>query len=283
MTSERDPRISIIAVDGSFRERFHLLDGLAKQSLRADDYELIWVEHYGNVKPELVDRIRQRPGSRIITLNRKGTYHSSHCFNAGIQAARGKLIVIPDADVIIEEHFLEQVCEEHETNEKLVLYIHRYDEPKDEHLPEIDLDRLRRTCVLRNPTNYGGCLTVRKRWLSRINGYELHSAFGGGFHANGLDVYTRLKNLGLHVMWHPSLKLFHPWHPGTLVRSDAYERQVAIIRFRQLALDYLPLNGIDTALDREMPAELASDLAAARGQGRTMVQRVSSFLKRGVE
>ncbi len=280
MTSTREPRLSIIAVDGSFRERFHLLDSLAKQSLRVEDYEVLWVEHGDSIKPELAERVRQQPGFRVITLERQDTYHSSRCFNAGIQAARGELVVIPDADVFVEGDFLERVCEEHANDEKLVLYIHRYDEPQKEHPSAIDLDHLRKVCLLKNAANYGGCLTVRKKWLLEINGYELHDTFGGGFHANGLDVYTRLKNLGLHVMWHPTLKLLHPWHPGTAVRSAAYDRQAIIIRSRELGLDSLPFNGIDATLDRQIPAKLAGELGAVGMHDGSLARRVLSAFKR---
>ena len=284
MNSEEDMKISIVMVDGAFRERFHTVDSLGRQTMPAEQYELLWVEYYDTVKATLEERIRRRPGFRIVTLGRQGTYHSSYCFNAGIEAARGDLLVIPDADIVVEDDFLETVLREHRTNPKLVMYVSRYDEPQEQHVPEVRRDRLRDVCVLTNPANYGGCLTVRKEWLMKINGYEQHPVFGTGFHANGLDVYTRLKNLGLHVMWHPELKLYHPWHASTLAKADSYGLQQTVIRHRALTKDVLAFQGIDSTRNREVPATLAARLESARrcdsGLMRRFFVRVRSVFRR---
>jgi hypothetical protein len=107
----------------------------------------------------------------------------------------------------------------------------------------------------------------------KINGYEQHPVFGTGFHANGLDVYTRLKNLGLHVMWHPELKLYHPWHASTLAKADSYGLQQTVIRHRALSKDVLAFQGIDSARNREVPATLSARLASARQRELGLAQR----------
>jgi hypothetical protein len=251
-------------VDGSFRESFHSIDFFGKQDIPPEHYELLWVEYYDAVKPELAERIAEYPNFRIITLDRDGIYHSSYCFNGGIAAARGQVVVLPDADVVVEDSFLRRVWEDHQANDKLVMYIYRYDEPEKEHLPEVQMDHLRRVCVLRNPANYGGCLTVRKRWLLSINGYEQHPIFSSGFHANGRDVYTRLKNLGLHVKWHPDLRLYHPWHPGTLKLTASYRVQQAVIDYRARHPESIPFRGIDPERDHEPSPVLAERIEAIR-------------------
>ncbi|UCG17705.1 MAG: glycosyltransferase [Phycisphaerales bacterium] len=284
MSSGDSLKISIVMVDGAFREQFHTVDFLARQTIPADQYELLWIEYYDTVKAALEEKIRRQPGFRIVTLGRQGTYHSSYCFNAGIEAARGELLVILDADVVVEDDFLETVLREHRANPRLVMYVSRYDEPEDQHLPDTHRDRLRNVCLLKNPTNYGGCLTVRKKWLMKINGYEQHPVFGTGFHANGLDVYTRLKNLGLHVMWHPELKLYHPWHESTVTKADSYKLQQLVIRHRALSKEVLAFQGIDSSRDHEIPATLAARLESARqgksGLARRFCARVRTALQR---
>lgn len=243
-------KISVVMVDGGFREKFHLLGFLEDQSFPREDYEIIWVEFYGEVKNEL----RDRHGVQVITLgNKKDTeYHSSRCFNEGIRRSRGEIIVIPDADVAVEPDFLQAVYDEHRSCEKLVLYFRRWDEPQEAHddARSYSLEHLRSVASLGNPMNYGGCLTVRKKWLLEINGYDEDMTFSSGFHANGWDVYTRLNNLGLHVMWHPTKKLYHPWHPSTLVSSERYRPQHSITYKRQRNLTALANYGLDPARNK---------------------------------
>ena len=146
------------------------------------------------------------------------------------------------------------------------MYIQRWDEPKEKHTRVISLVHLEKVCILRTPINYGGCLTVRKKWLLEINGYEQHPAFAGGFHVNGNDVYTRLKNLGLHIKWHPTERLYHPWHPRPLHSSEddlktAEERgywQRKIAEERGLALTTRAYFGLD---GQYCPASQPADLA----------------------
>lgn len=279
MTTEFKPKISVVMVDGSFRERFHLLDFLADQTLPTDDYEVIWVEYYGAVKPALAAKVEACPNSRVITLDKEGTYHSSYCFNAGIQAARGELILIPDADIAVERSFLETVLQEHLADEKLVMYLHRVDEPEPSTQDAVELDHLRRTCRFRHPSNYGACLTVRKKWLLEINGYEQHPVFGTGLHANGLDVYTRFKNLGMHVMWHPKLPIYHPWHPMTKAWDVSYRLQKLVISHRAVTRDALAYEGIDAERNRPMPPELVARIEKAGRFSRVLVHRIYSGVR----
>lgn len=260
------PRISIVMVDGSFRESYHAIDFFCTQTIPAEDYELIWVEYYDKVNPALQAEIDKYPNARIITLNRIGVYHSSYCFNAGIQASRGELILIPDADLVVEPDLLETVWNEHQTNDKLVMYLFRYEEPEEVHQQKVTLEHLRKVGFLRSPSNFGACLTVRKKWLVEINGYEQHPIFGTGFHANGSDVNTRFKNLGLHIMWHPGIKIYHPWHPMTKAEDIAYRYQEVVTRYRAINLITQAYQGLDASLDRPFPLQLEEKLAQRKAE-----------------
>lgn len=250
-------RVSIIMVDGSFRESFHAVDYFAQQAFPADDYELIWVEYYDRVHPDLAAKLAAYPHARSLILGRTGEYHSSYCFNGGLQAATGELILIPDGDLVVEPHFLQTVWEEHQTNDKLVMYIRRYNEPQAEHRDDWTLDHLKRVSRLTNPMNHGACLTVRKKWLLAINGYEQHPIFSTGFHSNDKDIYMRLSTLGLPVMWHPSLRLYHPWHPATSAFAPQYDMQRYLTRYRAMNEQTLAFEGIDPQKNVPMPAEVA--------------------------
>lgn len=236
--------ISIILIDGSFRESFHIIESLKKQNFPTSGFEILWVEFYDEISTQLC----QHKNINFIKLGfpRTTEYHSSYCFNEGIRQSKGEVLVIADADVLVTENFLQVVLDEHERCEKLAMYFHRLNEPEKLHDKEksYNIEHIRKFGLLTNPNNYGGCLTVRKKWLNEINGYDQSSNFKSGFHANGLDVYTRFKNLGLHIMWHPTERLYHPWHPFTLATSGNYDAQHKIINNRALQLDTYVANGI---------------------------------------
>ena len=246
-------KVSVIMIDGQFREHTYGAEYFSKQDLPNEEYEVIWVEFYSKV-PESV---RAQKKVKVITLNNPDDkmYHSSWCFNKGIAEAKGDLIVIPDADQIVEPNFLSSLLKIHSNYDRLVVYPYRYDEVKQGDLKSLDIAELKQKCKLKNSLNYGGCLSVRKKWLLEINGYENHKIFESGFHANGLDVYTRFKNLGLAIMWAPDLKLFHPWHANTLAPAEEYKIQQALINWRFKNMEFLTIDGLSKERNTKLFSE----------------------------
>ncbi len=253
-------KISVILVDGSFREQFYAVDSFGSQTLAPEEYEIIWVEYYKKVDPILREKIDRYPNARILTLDREGIYHSSFCFNAGIQAGQADVVFIPDADVIVEKIFLEKAYKDHQENPKLVMYFFRKEEAHADHSGDLSLEHLKKVCRLSNPQNFGGCLSVRKSWLQQINGYEQHPLLSTGFHANGLEMYTRLKSLGLHVRWHPDLMLYHPWHPFCKAPSSLYQIQKVLIRYKAVNLITSAFVGMDPSQTWQLPQDLVRQL-----------------------
>lgn len=254
-------------VDGGFREHIYSAKYFSQQDFPADDYEILWADYYDKPAADLA----KYPKVRVLTLNRVGEYHSSYCFNEGIRTAAGEVLVIPDADQIVRPGFLSRIWQVHSEYDRLVQYVYRYDEEKKNSLKSFDFDELERTCVLKNPSNYGGCLTVRKKWLVQINGYEQHPVFGSGFHANGLDIYTRFRNLGLAIGWDDQLKLYHPWHPNTYVAARQYKKQKRLIEWRRRNRQYMAFDGIDPAKKQHA--------AAPAFHGLGVLRRVRQYLK----
>ena len=64
------PKVSIILLDWSVRESFHSLDFLLDQTVPRESYELVWVELYNRVIPQVKDKV-----DVLITCNQRGIYH----------------------------------------------------------------------------------------------------------------------------------------------------------------------------------------------------------------
>ena len=121
-------------------------------------------------------------------------------------------------------------------------------------------------------------VSVRRRWLERVNGYEEDPLFAG-LSANARDLFTRLTNLGLHIRWHPAVRVYHPWHPGTLDPDPRYARQHRVIRARARSLETLPVKGLNPALPRpyrtvydEVPHLARADLSGLLSRIRQAVR-----------
>ena len=255
-------RTSVILVDGMFRESFHAVSFLQAQTLAAEHYEVLWVEYFDRVRPELTAAAAQRDNCRVITLGQKAPYHASTCFNAGISAASGELVVIVDGDLCFDANFLESLVTEHERNDRLACYVQRYNEPRRGDTGSPCLDRLKDVARLNEPYNSGACLSVRKRWLCHINGFDEHPLWASGYHRNDLDVYTRLVAAGLDVLWHPRLRVYHPWHPGTEGVPKQHARHRLVARYRAEQHQTRPFVGLDRADRREPEPELQARLFA---------------------
>jgi len=252
------PAISIVMVDGGFRENFASLRYWLDQFMPAEQYELIWVDYTGTVAPEVaaMERVRTFALGRTDEPQILG-----YAYNEGIRQARGEVLVIPDADVACEADLLETVACEHERDPDLVLYVLRLDQRQARLRAGQDLDYLRRTCTIKHTFNYGGCLTVRRRWLLEMNGYE-QLPFFAGYHYCGADNYIRCKNMGLKVRWHPTQRVYHPWHPlSPETRSATVGAQGRLIRRRAATWQWLAYDGLCPARNRpydpeeELPGE----------------------------
>jgi len=174
----------------------------------------------------------------------------AYCYNEGIKQSEGDLLVVIDADQVVSPTFLETIWHEHEKCPDLVMYLQRWNEFKEQHTGDVSLQHLKKVCAYTSPANYGGCLTVRKKWLLKVNGYEQHPIFAGQIHTIAGEMYTRLRNLGLHIKWHPHERVYHPWHPRPQMRSRVHAlRAVAlqskVMDARALSLTTLPYMGLD--------------------------------------
>jgi hypothetical protein len=157
---------------------------------------------------------------------------------------------IKTVEGIDDYKMMSEVVRRHECCEELALYFYRVDEPETERPVERTIEAIRAVGSIQFADNYGGCMSVRKKWLEAVNGYEADLKWRG-YSAVDQDVARRLKALGLHIQWHPTKFLYHGYHPGChKPDSGSLERtyiQTRIFQSRARALQTLPDKGLDPA------------------------------------
>jgi hypothetical protein len=241
------PVISVVMVDGGFRENLWPVDSWVNQTLPAAERELVWVDYTKRTPAE----VKGLQGARCFALGRDdGPQILAYAFNEGIRRAKGSIIVLPDGDVACEPDLLETIAHELTEDPELVLYVLRLNQREADARPEQDLGYLRATCTLNHTFNYGGCTAVCREWLIKMNGYE-QLPFFCGYHYNGGDNYIRFKNMGLKVRWHPTQRVYHAWHPiAPPSKWDTATEQERFIQRRAAAWEWMAYDGLDPSVDR---------------------------------
>lgn len=266
--TSNDIKISIIAYDGGFRERFFQIDSLSNQTLDNKYWEYIFVENFDQINPDLVDKFKKGDNAYInhkfISLDREKSYNLSCCVNEGVRQSEGDLITVLDADIFLEPNVLERVLEYHRDNKDSVYYVHRFDEPQPPILrnQDITLDKLKNRCELLNDSNYGAFFSLSKENYLKVGGYEEHPVFSGPNHAGGMDLRVRFENMGLNCEWADDLKTYHICHENAFGNNRwnglRVETQWKIIDHRRENDIYHPYIGIsDTLSGVKRPVEFS--------------------------
>src|SRR3989339_492512 len=232
------PWISLILLDWTCRESFHILDYLKKQTVPRDNYEIIWIEYYGKKAPE-IERILQHseqiheppPLDKWIVLGIPDNvyYHKHLMYNVGIVASKGDIVCIMDSDAMVSPTFIENILAKFDTEKDIVLHLDEVRNIDQKHYPfdypsinGILLGQCKNwngitTTGLENDKNslltrnYGACMCAKKKDLIEIGGADEHIDFLG--HVCGpYDMTFRLVNNGRKEIWHNTEFLYHAWH-----------------------------------------------------------------------
>lgn len=246
--------LSVIMWSAGFREKFHTPKYLVDQTLDKKLYELVWIEYFDHMPKPVKELVPQ--GVRIENMHAEAPWHVGKLVNEAVRRTDRDIIVVIDADVVVQPTFLESIYtiyQEH-PHDRLFMHMQRWDELEPVTGGSTDWDELRKVCEYHNPRNYGGCLTVPRKWFYAVNGYEEGEDFQRAS-AVGMDMFTRLSNLGLEHMWHPTEFMMHPWHDGTgsgsAQEKERLRRQMATINHRRENKVYLSNDGIDMFPDME--------------------------------
>lgn len=264
--------VSVLCWDASFREHVDALRCALNQTLPRDRYEVIFVEYYERVNTDAVRLAHEHGNLQVVALgNRHPGKENQHnigaCVNEGLRRARGDLVVLPDADVMFEEDFLEEVIRQHERVEELALYFHRLVEPKTDRPVPRTIEELKKVARMASAHNYGACPTVRTQWLKAVNGYD-EAPVWRGYGGACVDAGVRFKSLGLCIKWHPTKFLYHGYHPGSAEPgAESRERiriQIRIVEGREKALETLPTVGLDPSRKPHYDYDAAAETASRR-------------------
>lgn len=238
--SPAKPRVSIVLLDWSCRESFHSLDYLADQSTAREDYEVIWIEYFGRRPDTISEKLTEAQSSgepppldKWIVLDMPDDlyYHKHLMYNVGIAHSRGDVVVICDSDAVFDPTFVGAVADAFDDDPHIVLHL---DEVRNIDRRYYPFNRPSRAQILGtgainwkdgkttglwdtedplHTRNYGACMCARREDLIAIGGADEHIDYLG--HICGpYDMTFRLRNHGLHEVWHQSEFLYHVWHPG---------------------------------------------------------------------
>jgi cellulose synthase/poly-beta-1,6-N-acetylglucosamine synthase-like glycosyltransferase len=112
------PENSVILVDWSCRESFHILQYLNNQAISREKYEIIWIEYYSRQGPEIeaelkkCDRLGKPPIVDqwiVMGMPDHVCYHKHLMYNVGILASRGKIVTLCDSDAMVGPTFIESI------------------------------------------------------------------------------------------------------------------------------------------------------------------------------
>lgn len=236
----RNPRLSIILIDWSVRESFHILHYLNDQEADRQSFEIIWIEFYrrkpGQIQRKIDQALKENkhpPLDRWVVMNMPEDicFHKHLMYNLGILLAKGELITFCDSDAIVSPKFVSSIIEKFNRDKNIVLHMdeirsldkkfYPFNFPRIEEIlssPCKNLIEGKPAGLIssRDPLhmrNYGACMTAWRKDLIAIGGADESVDFIG-YICGPYDMTFRLVNMGRKEVWHPSEWLIHTWHPG---------------------------------------------------------------------
>lgn len=218
--SPEKPKLSIILLDWSCRERFTALDWLNKQDIAKCEYELIWVELFSRVIPEVIEK-----ADVVITCNQSKVYHKHVGYNVGLLQARGELICVCDSDAVFPMDFVRSILKSFgiekdrfsKSHQVLMHYEWRTSQTYPDGISDAEIlkdkERWEWWPLI---VNEGACVSFRREDAIRFGGFDEHPSYSG-YLCGPYDLAWRLVNAGWHEIWHDSsVALWHFAHPDPI-------------------------------------------------------------------
>lgn len=207
------PILSIILLDWSVRENFHVLDWLNNQTVDRSLYELIWVEAHDRVLDHVTPKVDQH-----ILCHQRGLYHKHAAWNAAALHARGQLVTFSDSDAIYPPAFVASVLAafgsaEGTRAQELILMHYEWRTRSLYPGGITSMQQLEQFEWLPLWPNVGACMTIRTDDFIRYGGLDEHQSYRG-YMCGPYELGWRMVNAGVPEIWHDqSVALWHFAHP----------------------------------------------------------------------
>ena len=225
------PRLSLILLDWSVRESFHLLHYLRHQSVDRDQFEVIFIEYYSRTAEPLKEFADELDTWVLLEMPETCIYHKHLMYNCGLALAHGEVVVLCDSDAMVMDSFIETILGHFKDREQIVLHLDQFRNTRRDLYPfkypsfdEVlgdgcinNVDGKTAGIVDRidplHSRNYGACMCARRADLIAIGGADEHIDYLG--HICGpYEMTFRLLNKGFKEVWDETEYLYHTWHPG---------------------------------------------------------------------
>lgn len=228
------PKVSLILLDWSCRERFHALDWLDRQTVPRDLYEIIWVELYDRAIPEVMEK-----ADCVIACSQESLYHKHKGYNQGLLNARGDIVTVCDSDAVFANFFIETILDHfYDDNGECrsrVLFHHEQRAPAGtfyrDGLENLYPKGLADTSEMFKYAqwldiwpNVGACMSVKKSDAFFFGGFDESETYRG-LVCGPYDLGWRMVNAGIPEIWEGKIALFHFAHPNSDQNMDSESRR----------------------------------------------------------
>jgi len=230
-SSRINPKVTLVLLDWSVRESFHILHYLYSQTINRNEFEVIVIEYFDRVSEKVREFEEQVDSWVTLGMPKECHYHKHLMYNVGISLAKGEIITICDSDAMVKNTFIKAIVSAFDEDKNIVLHLDQFRNTSPDYYPFNfpQFDQVMgdgcinnaggKTLGIVNDTdpihvlNYGACMCARRDDLIAIGGADEHIDYLG--HICGpYDMTFRLIGHGRREVWHQSEFLYHTWHPG---------------------------------------------------------------------
>ena len=125
--SERQcPKVSLVLLDWSVRESFHLLHYLDKQDVPRDWFEVNIIEYYSHISEPLTEFESYVDNWVLLNMPESCYYHKHLMYNVGIALSAGEIVMIGDSDAMVRETFIRTIVDAFKDNPRIVFHIDQF-------------------------------------------------------------------------------------------------------------------------------------------------------------
>src|SRR5438445_4986206 len=125
-TGRVSPRVSIVLLDWSVRESFHLLHYLRKQDVPRALFEVLLVEYHSRVSPAVRAFEDELDTWILLDMPTDCYYHKHLMYNAGIVHSLGGVCVFCDSDAMVGPGFVGAIAGAFDREPSIVLHLDQF-------------------------------------------------------------------------------------------------------------------------------------------------------------